>query len=222
MSNIPQPTSMQSVQSWRRDVQRAIENTGARTLESASINNGTLRVMHGGGITIADGGSLRLLAGANLVLGKGKILGDALNERFEPVAFEEPTQEQSFTPGNAWKTIRKTTLKAPAWASECIIQATASAWVEMSGDYAYVERGELKTLVESLQTAHVTMGTYQYYTNKMNAGASNMVTFAATPRIPDNKTITITLQARIITGGGSVKTLHTAMSGLVIWSRKTN
>lgn len=129
MSNIPLPSGIDAAQRRFRSIQTAIGDTGTRTLESASINQGNLRVRHGGNIIIGDGGTLRIESG-NLILGRGKIQGDALAEQFEAKMIRLPSQSK--TVGGSWTNLFSSRVEVPGWAQRTIIIGSWHAYRDMS------------------------------------------------------------------------------------------
>lgn len=129
MPNIPLPSGIDAAQRRFREIQAAIDTTGTRTLEAATISKGNLQVRHGGNIVIGDGGTLNI-SGGNLKLGKGKIQGDALTEQFEAKIIKVPAK--AGYPGSAWTPISFSQITVPAWAERTIV---FGAW------YAYRDYG---------------------------------------------------------------------------------
>lgn len=123
MAKIPLPSGIDAAQRRFREIQSAIDTTGSRTLESASINQGNLRVRHGGNIIIGDGGSLHI-TGGDLILGKGKIQGDALAEQFTAQTFSHPLKQVSDRVNTSRRNIISQTVSPPIWAKKTLVIAS--------------------------------------------------------------------------------------------------
>lgn len=213
MNMIPQPANLQALQDWRRDVDRAITDTGTRTLESASITKGTLHVRNGGGITIGDGGTLRLLKGGNLILGKGKIAGAALKEQFKPEPIRAPAQTQKIAVSKAWTTVRALTLTAPPWATTATITASFAAGT--AGD-TYDATAQLLVNKKLLWKAGTT-GIYLID----DPWIQSQATGAGAVEIPlkDNeREIRLELQWAMTNTSGQ-RQIQTEIAGLALWAR---
>lgn len=121
---IPLPSGIDAAQRRFREIQAAVDNTGTRTLEAATISQGNLRVRHGGNIVIGDGGSLRI-TGGDLILGQGKIQGDALAEQFTAKTISLGSEKNSGkNPGAAWAWVNDDLVECPAWAQKTFIIAS--------------------------------------------------------------------------------------------------
>lgn len=118
MGNIPLPSGIDAAQRRFREIQSAVSDSGTRTLEAATISQGNLRVRHGGNIIIGDGGTLKIESG-NLILGRGKIQGDALAEQFEAKTIRLPSQSRSV--GGSWANLSSVRVEVPGWAQRTII-----------------------------------------------------------------------------------------------------
>lgn len=221
----PLPTSTQSLRSWKRDIDRAIDSTGARTLESASISEGTLRVIHGGNVTIGDGGSF-VVSGGNLVLGKGKIEGEALKEQFEPVVLDAPQEECSSGWGaTSWETVRSVRVNVPAWAEQAAISCSfAGAWREAKIGTA-AATSEARLLIDG-QEVHQVSG---FHTFDRSTEAGTAVAFsglaARSLSVREQTFIEFAIQAKITymaQFSGRYKKLETSLAGIVIFSRGTS
>ena len=123
MSNIPLPSGIDAAQRRFRAIQAAVDTTGARTLEAATISQGNLRVRHGGNIIIGDGGTLNI-SGGDLILGKGKIQGDALAEQFTAKTVDKPLQRISGSLSTSWRSLLSEKITPPPWAQKILIFAT--------------------------------------------------------------------------------------------------
>lgn len=123
MAKIPLPSGIDAAQRRFREIQAAVDNTGTRSLESASINQGNLRVRHGGNIIIGDGGALHI-TGGDLILGKGKIQGDALAEQFTAQTFSSPLSRVSDRVYTARRNIISQTVSPPSWAKKTLVIAS--------------------------------------------------------------------------------------------------
>lgn len=128
MSNIPLPSGIDAAQRRFREIQSAIDTTGTRTLENASISQGNLRVRHGGNIIIGDGGTLNI-TGGDLILGKGKIQGDALADQFEAVNVSAASSQNRVSLRAGRTTVRTQQVTPPAWCRQVIIFVTWHAYV---------------------------------------------------------------------------------------------
>lgn len=125
MSNIPLPSNIDTLRRWVRGA--VPKQNGRRTLESATISKGNLRVA-GGGKIIVEGGDLTIVDG-NLKLGKGKIGGDALKEHVWPEvvwAGRRRIANPSRTGPEKWETFTSLQLTAPAWATRCLVYASCA------------------------------------------------------------------------------------------------
>lgn len=196
MPNIPLPSGIDAAQRRFREIQAAIDTTGARTLEAATISGGNLRVRHGGNIIIGDGGTLNI-SGGNLKLGKGKIQGDALTEQFEAKIIKVPAK--TGYPGSSWTPISFSQITVPAWAQRTIV---IGSW------YAYRDYGPNEELfADKANRAQMVVGTgytldisftWQQRINGNNRlSASGIGIFS----IPGASSFAVGVQA---VGGGSV------------------
>lgn len=120
MDQVPLPSGIGQAQRRLREIQSAVDSTGARTLENASISQGTLRVKHGGNIVISDGGTLRIESG-DLILGRGKIRGDALAEQFTAKTYSIPLEGAADSPNSSWRFMRQVLVSPPSWAQRTLI-----------------------------------------------------------------------------------------------------
>lgn len=127
MDQVPLPSGIGQAQRRLREIQSAVDSTGARSLENASISQGTLRVKHGGNIVISDGGTLRIESG-DLILGRGKIRGDALAEQFTAKTYSIPLEGAADSPNSSWRFIRKVVVSPPSWAQRTLIIASWYAY----------------------------------------------------------------------------------------------
>ena len=127
MGQVPLPSGIGQAQRRLREIQSAVDSTGARSLENASISQGTLRVKHGGNIVISDGGTLRIESG-DLILGRGKIRGDALAQQFTAKTYSIPLEGAANSPNSSWRFIRKITVSPPSWAQRTLIIASWYAY----------------------------------------------------------------------------------------------
>lgn len=92
---------------------------GARTMVSASVGHGGIRVTKGGSITVEDGGRVIIESG-DLVLGAGKIDGAALKSQLEPRAYRNTST--GFAIGTSFATRGSVRVQPPAWATQTIVQ----------------------------------------------------------------------------------------------------
>lgn len=115
-----------------KQLQREIELMGgARTLSSASIGSGGLRVLDGGSITIEGSGSLHIETG-DLILGAGKIQGSALASQLSS-GYDSATAS-NFAVSTSWATKASRTITAPSWATTMLIHAYATANLTANGN----------------------------------------------------------------------------------------
>ena len=131
MGIISLPSGIDAAQRRFREIQSAIGDSGTRTLEAATISQGNLRVRHGGNIVIADGGTLKIESG-NLILGRGKIQGDALAEQFEAKTIRLPAQSK--TVGGSWTNTVFSRVEVPGWAQRTIVIGSWHASRDLSLD----------------------------------------------------------------------------------------
>lgn len=120
MDQVPLPSGIGQAQRRLREIQAAVDSTGARSLENASISQGTLRVKHGGNIVISDGGTLRIESG-DLILGRGKIRGNALAEQFTAKTYSIPLEGAADSPNSSWRFIRKVVVSPSSWVQRTLI-----------------------------------------------------------------------------------------------------
>lgn len=127
----PLPSGIDAAQRRFRSIQAAIGDSGTRTLEAATISQGNFRVRHGGNIIIGDGGTLKIESG-NLILGRGKIQGDALAEQFEAKMIRLPAQSK--TVGGSWTNTVFSRVEVPGWAQRTIVIGSWHASRDLSLD----------------------------------------------------------------------------------------
>ena len=217
MSNIPLPSGIDAAQRRFREIQSAIDTTGTRTLENASISQGNLRVRHGGNIIIADGGTLNI-SGGNLKLGKGIIEGAALKEQMEATPISAPTSQDSTTVSKTWKTIRSVSVPVPAWPDRVLLIITGSAWLGFSTYDA--PTGAARILINGSVFGEAGMGfSYEEY----KAGGTNMALTYAIPiatqiNLSGAAALKIELQAQ---ASRSANYVRTSIMGAAIWTRTT-
>lgn len=145
MDQVPLPSGIGQAQRRLREIQSAVDSTGARTLENASISQGTLRVKHGGNIVISDGGTLRIESG-DLILGRGKIRGDALAEQFTAKTYSIPLEGGADSPNSSWRFMRQVVVSPPSWAQRTLIIVSWYAYQILSvyqEDFGYQARARL-------------------------------------------------------------------------------
>lgn len=215
MNQTPLPTTVQSLGRWRLDVDRAINSAGARTLTSASISNGTLRVIHGGNIVIGDGGSLDLRSG-NLILGKGKIEGAALKEQFEPQLIEALTNTAPYSASSNYKTVREVSVTAPDWAQTGLIVASATARVFLTDD-ASSFNASMRVTVNRRVASEAGMGFIYGDASGSHFTFFSNSSFAMAPPLVDRK-ITVRTDIKTNLESGRANRVRTGISGIVIWT----
>lgn len=217
MSNIPLPSGIDAAQRRFRAIQSAIDTTGTRTLEAATISQGNLRVRHGGNIIVADGGTLNI-SGGNLKLGRGIIEGAALKEQMEATPINAPTSQDSTTVSKSWKTIRSVSVPVPAWPDKVLLIITGSAWLGFSTYES--PTGSARILINSAVYGEAGMGfSYEEY----KAGGTNMALTYAMPiatqiNLAGVTALKIELQAR---ASQAAKYVRTSIMGAAIWTRIT-
>lgn len=194
-----------------------MDSTGARSLENASISQGTLRVKHGGNIVISDGGTLNI-SGGNLKLGKGIIEGAALKEQMEATPISAPTSQGSTTVSKTWKTIRAVSASVPAWPDKALLIITGTARLGFSTYDA--PTGAARILVNGSVYGEAGMGfSYEEY----KAGGTNMALTYAMPiamqiNLSGAAALKIELQAQ---ASRSANYVRTSIMGAAIWTRIT-
>lgn len=99
---------------------------GARTMVSASVGHGGIRVTKGGSITVEDGGRVIIESG-DLVLGAGKIDGAALKSQLEPRAYNNTST--GFALGTGFAARGSVRVQPPSWATQTIVQGFGIASV---------------------------------------------------------------------------------------------
>lgn len=215
MSNIPLPSGIDAAQRRFRGIQAAIDTTGTRTLEAATISQGNLRVRHGGNIVIGDGGTLNI-SGGNLKLGKGIIEGSALKEQMEATSIIAPTSQDSTSVSSAWKTIRSASVNIPAWADRALLIVTGSARINYrtSG----MPTGSCRLLVNGAVYGEAGMSfSYEQSTDNSHSLTYTMpIACQLTPS--EAQTLRVDLQNRSASAAISVRT---AIMGVAIWTRTT-
>lgn len=153
MDQVPLPAGIGQAQRRLREIQSAVDSTGARTLENASISQGTLRVKHGGNIVISDGGTLRIESG-DLILGRGKIRGDALAEQFTAKTYSIPLEGAADSPNSSWRFIRKVVVSPPSWAQRTLIIASWYAYqIRRLNDSDFYYRAQARLAAGSKELA---------------------------------------------------------------------
>lgn len=131
VDQVPLPSGIDTAQRRFREIKSAIQTTGTRTLEAATISQGNFRVRHGGNIIIGDGGTLKIESG-NLILGRGMIQGDALAEQFEAKMIRLPSQSK--TVGGSWTSTVSSRVEVPEWAQRTIVIGSWHASRDLSLD----------------------------------------------------------------------------------------
>lgn len=215
MPNIPLPSGIDAAQRRFRAVQAAIDTTGTRTLEAATISQGNLRVRHGGNIIIADGGTLNI-SGGNLKLGKGIIEGSALKEQMEASSISAATSQDSTSVSSSWKTIRSASVNIPAWADRVLLMVTGSARINYRTDNT--PEGTCRLLVNGTVYGEAGMSfSYELADNNSHSLIYTMpIVCQLTPG--GAQTLRVDLQNRSKYPAVSVRT---AIMGVAIWTRST-
>lgn len=192
------PTPPQDVAALGRrlvQLERIAELTGgSRTLTSASIGKGGLRVIKDGDIRIEGTGSLIIQTG-NLVLGAGKIDGSALKSQLEP-AYKTATAS-NLSLSTSWATKVSLTMTAPSWATSAVVQAygvgnlknnDSSSNFNWNGGILVQVAGD-----SSLDPALVSVNTSA---TGSSFRATGSVSFASTVDTSTSKNIAVNLQGR--------------------------
>lgn len=214
MSNIPLPSGIDAAQRRFREIQAAIDTTGTRTLENASISQGNLRVRHGGNIIIADGGTLNI-SGGNLKLGKGIIEGAALKEQMEATPISAPTSQGSTTVSKTWKTIRAVSVPVPAWPDKALLIITGTARLGFSTYDA--PTGAARILINGQVFGEAGMG-FSYDSGGTNMALTYAMPIAAQIGLSGAAALKIELQAQ---ASRSANYVRTSIMGAAIWTRTT-
>ena len=215
MSNIPLPSGIDVAQRRFREIQSAIDTTGTRTLEAATISQGNLRVRHGGNIVIGDGGTLNI-SGGNLKLGRGIIEGAALKEQMEATPINAPTKQDSTTVSKSWKTIRSVSIPAPAWPDKVLLIITASAWINQSG--YDTGTGACRILVNGTPYGEAGMGNSYEASITNNLSYTYAMPIAAQINLAGAATLKVELQNYF---SRSANYVRTSIMGAAIWTRTT-
>lgn len=215
MSNIPLPSGIDAAQRRFREIQSAIDTTGTRTLEAASISQGNFRVRHGGNIIIGDGGTLNI-SGGNLKLGKGIIEGAALKEQIEATPISAPTSKDSTKVSKTWKTIRSVSVPVPAWSDKALLIITGSAWINQS-DYDS-GTGACRVLVNGAPYGEAGMG-FSYEDNAdNNLSYTYAMPIVAQINLAGVTALKIELQNYL---NRTANYVRTSIMGVAIWTRIT-
>lgn len=214
MSNIPLPSGIDAAQRRFRAIQSAIDTTGTRTLENASISQGNLRVRHGGNIIIADGGTLNI-SGGNLKLGKGIIEGAALKEQMEATPISAPTSQGSTAVSKTWKTIRSVSVPVPAWPDKALLIITGTARLGFSTYDA--PTGAARILINGQVFGEAGMG-FSYDSGGTNMALTYAMPIAAQISLSGVAALKIELQAQ---ASRSANYVRTSIMGAAIWTRTT-
>ena len=214
MSNIPLPSGIDAAQRRFRAIQAAIDTTGTRTLENASISQGNLRVRHGGNIIIADGGTLNI-SGGNLKLGKGIIEGSALKEQMEATPISAPTSQDSTAVSKTWKTIRAVSVPVPAWPDKALLIITGTARLGFSTYDA--PTGSARILINGQVFGEAGMG-FSYDSGGTNMALTYAMPIAAQISLSGVAALKIELQAQ---ASRSANYVRTSIMGAAIWTRTT-
>lgn len=216
MSNIPLPSGIDAAQRRFRAIQAAIDTTGTRTLENASISQGNLRVRHGGNIIIADGGTLNI-SGGNLKLGKGIIEGSALKEQMEATSISAATRQDSTSVSSSWKTIRSASVNIPAWADRVLLIVTGSVRVNYKYVFGKTPAGSCRMLVNGAPYGDAGM-TYSYEQSENDQSLVYTMPIACQLTPAGAQTLRVDLQNRSV---GTAVSVRTAIMGVAIWTRTT-
>lgn len=216
MSNIPLPSGIDAAQRRFRAIQAAIDTTGTRTLENASISQGNLRVRHGGNIIIADGGTLNI-SGGNLKLGKGIIEGSALKEQMEATPINAPTSQDSTSVSSSWKTIRSASVNIPAWADKALLIVTGSVRINYKFVWGSRFEGSCRMLVNGTVYGDAGM-TFSYELSEDNQTLTYTMPIACQLAPSGANALRVDLQNRSV---GTAVSVRTAIMGVAIWTRTT-
>lgn len=191
-----------------------MDSTGARSLENASISQGTLRVKHGGNIVISDGGTLNI-SGGNLKLGKGIIEGAALKEQMEATPISAPTSQGSTPVSKTWKTIRAVSTSVPAWPDKALLIITGTARLGFSTYDA--PTGAARILINGQVFGEVGMG-FSYDSGGTNMALTYAMPIATQINLSGAAALKIELQAQ---ASRSANYVRTSIMGAAIWTRIT-
>ena len=191
-----------------------MDSTGARSLENASISQGTLRVKHGGNIVISDGGTLNI-SGGNLKLGKGIIEGAALKEQMEATPISAPTSQGSTTVSKTWKTIRAVSASVPAWPDKALLIITGTARLGFSTYDA--PTGAARILINGQVFGEVGMG-FSYDSGGTNMALTYAMPIATQINLSGAAALKIEVQAQ---ASRSANYVRTSIMGAAIWTRIT-
>ena len=215
MSNIPLPSGIDAAQRRFREIQSAIDTTGTRTLETATISRGNLRVRHGGNIIIGDGGTLNI-SGGNLKLGKGIIEGSALKEQMEAIPISAPTSQDSTTVSRSWKTIRSVSIPVPAWPDKALLIITGSAWINQSG--YDTGTGACRILINGAPYGEAGMGFSYEASVQNNLSYTYEMPIVTQINLAGATALKIELQNYL---SRSANYVRTSIMGAAIWTRTT-
>lgn len=214
MSNIPLPSGIDAAQRRFREIQSAIDTTGTRTLEAATISQGNLRVRHGGNIIIGDGGTLNI-SGGNLKLGRGIIEGAALKEQMEATPISAPTSQGSTTVSKSWKTIRSVSVPVPAWPDKALLIITGTARLGFSTYDA--PTGAARILINGQVFGEAGMG-FSYDSGGTNMALTYAMPIATQINLSGAAALKIELRAQ---ASRSANYVRTSIMGAAIWTRTT-
>lgn len=215
MANIPLPSGIDAAQRRFRAIQSAIDTTGTRTLEAATISQGNLRVRHGGNIIIGDGGTLNI-SGGNLKLGKGIIEGAALKEQMEATPISAPTSQDSTAVSKSWKTIRAVSVPVPSWADKALLIITGTARINYSS--YEMATGAARLLINGRPYGEAGMN-FSYEASDHNNQALNYaMPIAAQINLAGVTALKIELQNHF---SRSATYVRTSIMGAAIWTRTT-
>lgn len=215
VSNIPLPSGIGQAQRRLREIQSAVDSTGTRSLENASISQGTLRVKHGGNIVISDGGTLNI-SGGNLKLGKGIIEGAALKEQMEATSISAPTKQDSTAVSKTWKTIRSVSVPVPEWPDKVLLIITGSAWINQSG--YDTGTGACRILVNGAPFGEAGMGISYEASISNNLSYTYAMPIATQINLSGATTLKIELQNYF---SRSANYVRTSIMGVAVWTRVT-
>ncbi|MBS5944871.1 hypothetical protein [Varibaculum cambriense] len=215
MSNIPLPSGIDAAQRRFREIQSAIDTTGTRTLEAATISQGNLRVRHGGNIVIGDGGTLNI-SGGNLKLGKGIIEGAALKEQMEATPINAPTSQDSTAVSKSWKTIRSVSIPVPAWPDKVLLIITGTARINYSS--YEMATGAARLLINGTPYGEAGMNFSYEASDHNNQALTYAMPVAAQINLAGVTALKIELQNHF---SRSANYVRTSIMGAAIWTRTT-
>lgn len=216
MNSIPLPVSEDSFRSRMRNWDDAAAGYGTgRTLESAAITEGNLRVVRGGNIIIGSGGNLEIVDG-NLILGEGKIEGNALQDQLQATQIYKPNIKPGWEGTTSWQHLIAETVQKPFWANNCIIQLAGSVATE-----AKTFGGDFIAGLEVNGVRKITAASSQSWVFEGSDGFGNYANlFFTSKESISSDALRLSLSAIARSAGENKRGSTTAsLTGTVIWTR---